>query len=292
MQFGQLPSLNNLKAFAAAAKYKSFKLAAEALNVTPTAISHQIKSLEAHLGVTLFERKIRAITLTEEGEKLATTALNIFAQLHTTICELATPNNLIRVSCCTSFATLWLAPRLPEFYQKHPNIQIEICANDQLIDITHTRQIDVAIRYGNRSSAKNDEVYLATEYLQAYCAANAVNNRSQTKPTLFVTQWQETPGLANLQWQAHFDKNDFKITSFTQEHYVLQATLAGQGIGLLSNIFSSTTVHQNWLLPMENLPKVAGYSYSLRLSRHAHNNHAARYFSEWMKNEMQPEATS
>ncbi|TMP40195.1 LysR family transcriptional regulator [Pseudoalteromonas citrea] len=286
MQFRQLPSLNNLKAFAAAAQYGSFKQAAEALNVTPTAISHQIKNLEDHLGVTLFERKVRAITLTEEGEKLAKTALSIFAQLHSTLSELTTPNNLVRVSCCTSFATLWLAPRLPEFYQQHPNIQIEICANDQLIDITQTRQIDVAIRYGNRPCAESDEIYLATEYLQVYCAANAVNTHSQTNQTLFVTQWQETPGLANIPWQAHFNKNDFKITSFTQEHYVLQATLAGQGIGLLSNILSSTTVQQHWLLPMENLPKVTGYSYSLRLSRHAKNNHAARYFSEWMKKAM------
>lgn len=158
---------------------------------------------------------------------------------------------------------------------------VKLCTNNQLINIIHTRQINVAIRYDNRPCAENDEIYLATEYLQAYCAANAANTYSQTNQTLFVTQFQ-----------ARFEINDFKITSFTQEHYVLQATLAGQGIGLLSNILSSITVQQPWLLPMENLPKVTGYSYSLRLSRHAKNNHAARYFSKWVKKAMQSEASS
>ena len=79
--YANLPSLNSLKTFDAAARLNSFKKAAEELHVTPTAISHQIKALEQALETLLFERKVRAVSLTKEGELLFRTTSNIFQQL-------------------------------------------------------------------------------------------------------------------------------------------------------------------------------------------------------------------
>jgi len=158
--FAQLPSLNNLKAFAAAAHFRSFKQAAAALHVTPTAISHQIKQLEQFLNVQLFERQVRQVVLTAQGQKLAATTERIFSDLSSTLTELSKPATQVTLSCCTSFATLWLAPRLADFQQRHPDIDVQILASDSLLDFRDVAQLDLALRYG---SAKRTVATSATQ---------------------------------------------------------------------------------------------------------------------------------
>lgn len=289
MDLTQLPSFNNLKAFAAAAKFGSFKRAANALNVTPTAISHQIKTLEDHLKVKLFDRKIRAISLTPEGQKLALTTQSIFNQLEATLSEIQSAHAHVRISCCTSFATLWLAPRLPEFQKAHPDIQIEICASDHTIDINNQRSIHLAIRYGLAAAENSEEIYLCTEMMRAYKSAN-VSHGDRQKDSLFVVNWQDNPDLENLPWQTYYDPTAFRITYFEQEQYVLQATLTGQGVGLLSDILCSASINQQWLLPIPSMPAFPGYSYSLRTSVHARNNRFVHIVRDWLVTKLsQPE---
>ncbi|WP_104400817.1 LysR family transcriptional regulator [Vibrio penaeicida] len=278
-----IPSLNHLRAFSLAAQYGSFKHAASVLNVTPTAISHQIRSLEAQLNVTLFERKVRAVTLTEEGKKLAQTTQNVFTQLEDTISDIQAPINRVTISCCTSFAALWLAPKLPELHAKRSDLEVEICASDRLVDFSNERRIDIAVRYGLPETMEEGEVLLGAERLGCYVPANPDDQRKNIPKTLFVTEWEDESYIPNVPWQKHFANSGLATQKFNQEQYVLQAALAGQGVALVSDVLSEVARKQKWLKQRSDLPSFEGYSYYLRVSPFSKDKHVVRYCVDWLQ---------
>jgi len=277
---GQLPPLNAIKTFAIAAQYLSFKQAAKVLNVTPTAISHQIKSLEALLNVTLFERRVRSIELTPEGEKLAETALSILNQLHLCLEDIKAPSNRVTISCCTSFASLWLAPRLTEFNERYPDVEVEICASNTLVELEHDRRIDIAIRYGLESSDPLEQL-LAQEQLACYARQDYLD-QLKGNPNLFVTEWEDD-FLANIAWRPYFEDLTYTARSFNQEQFALQAALAGQGYALISDVLVESTCQQGWLVEDKGMPQLSGYHYSYRLSPYTGDNHKVRIFAQWLE---------
>ena len=143
----------SLRAFEVASRLGSFKAAARELSVTPTAISHQVKRLETHLGLALFERLHRSLQLTPAGEVLAVEAQGAFLRLEQTLGNLklqgvmAGPESLT-VSAVPSFATKWLAPRLHGFQAAHARIGLRIVADEVLVDLRRDRIVDIAVRYG------------------------------------------------------------------------------------------------------------------------------------------------
>jgi len=145
----RLPPLTALRAFDAAARHMSFARAADELNVTPAALSFQIKSLEDHLGQPLFRRLNRAVELTEAGRTLAPGAADGFRTLsgawHSAqrLQDTATLN----VTAGPAFTSKWLAPRLYDFARAHPGIDLRFSANLRLMDFDRD-EVDVAIRFG------------------------------------------------------------------------------------------------------------------------------------------------
>jgi len=140
--------LNALRAFEAAARCRSFQDAAAQLFVTPAAVSHQVKRLEAYLGVRLFHRGHRAIELTGEGASLATSLGELFGLLDLALDRVAAPAAAdLRVSTVESFAAKWLAPRLHRFHHAHPELKLRIETGNEHADFVRDG-IDVAIRYG------------------------------------------------------------------------------------------------------------------------------------------------
>jgi LysR family transcriptional regulator, glycine cleavage system transcriptional activator len=145
----RLPSLNGLRAFEAAARHLSFTLAAAELNVTQTAISHQIKRLEQELGVRLFVRQNRALTLTPKAAEYLPGVRAAFNDL-----KLATDrllrredDHVLTVSTLASLAAKWLLPRLSTFQEAHPGVDVRITTSTSLIDFQRDN-VDAAIRYG------------------------------------------------------------------------------------------------------------------------------------------------
>lgn len=140
--------LNALRVFEAAARCLSFQSAAERLFVTPAAISHQVKRLEAYLGVQLFQRGHRAVELTREGEVLAASLAELFGGLELALDRaMAATVADLRVSTLESFAAKWLAPRLHRFHREHPELRVRIETGNEHADFVRDG-IDVAIRYG------------------------------------------------------------------------------------------------------------------------------------------------
>lgn len=145
----RLPSLNGLRAFEAAARHLSFTRAALELNVTQTAISHQIGRLEAELGIKLFVRQTRALALTPEAKDYLPGVRAAFQDLRLATERLARKDNdhVLTVSTLTSFAAKWLMPRLSQFQQANPKIDVRVTTSTTLVDFVRDG-VDVAVRHG------------------------------------------------------------------------------------------------------------------------------------------------
>ncbi|MCK1547413.1 transcriptional regulator GcvA [Bradyrhizobium sp. 147] len=145
----RLPSLNGLRAFEAAARHLSFTLAATELNVTQTAISHQIRRLEEELGIRLFVRQNRALTLTPEARDYLPGVRAAFNDLRLATDRLLRKDDdkVLTVSTLASLAAKWLLPRLTDFQEQHPGIDVRITTSTSLVDFQRD-DVDAAIRYG------------------------------------------------------------------------------------------------------------------------------------------------
>lgn len=145
----RLPPLNALRAFEAAARHLSFTRAAEELHVTQTAISHQIRGLEEHLGIRLFRRFARGLVLTEEAQLFLPPVRDAFEQIAGATARLAKEQTggVLTVSILPSFAAKWLVPRIGRFRTAHPEIDLRISASTALVDFARD-DVDVAIRCG------------------------------------------------------------------------------------------------------------------------------------------------
>ena len=145
----RLPSLNGLRAFEAAARHLSFTRAASELNVTQTAISHQIRRLEQELGVRLFVRQNRALELTAEARDYLPGIRAAFNDLRLATDRLLRrdDDHVLTISTLASLAAKWLLPRLATFQEAHPGIDVRITTSTALVDF-RTGDVDAAIRYG------------------------------------------------------------------------------------------------------------------------------------------------
>ena len=145
----RLPPLNALRCFDVAAKHLSFTKAAAELNVTHSAVSHQIKALEEWLGVPLFRRINRGLVLTDAGQAYLKPVRDSFERLGeaTRRLRVRERSGPLTVSVMPSFAAKWLVPRLRRFRERHPDIDVRISADSNLIDFAR-EDVDICIRYG------------------------------------------------------------------------------------------------------------------------------------------------
>jgi LysR family glycine cleavage system transcriptional activator len=144
----ELPSLSSLRAFSHAAETLSFRDAAEHLHVSPSAVSRQIQSLEAHLGVALFRRLNPGLELTPAGKRYLKTVIRVLGELERAQAGLALPRSgPLRVSALQSFTENWLIPHLSGFERAHPGIELQVEATLRYADFDRD-PVDVAIRFG------------------------------------------------------------------------------------------------------------------------------------------------
>ena len=141
--------LHGLKAFESAARHHSFARAAEELCVTPAAVSQQVRQLEERLGVALFRRLPRGLALTDEGHRLWPVVLRCFGELQDEVARLkdGAPKHVLTLGVVSSFAVLWLMPRLADFHARHPDIELRLLGHHNRVDLA-TEGWDAAIRFG------------------------------------------------------------------------------------------------------------------------------------------------
>ncbi|MCV2403606.1 LysR family transcriptional regulator [Marinomonas sp. C2222] len=290
--FQNLPNLNAIRVFEAAARLNSFKDAADELNVTPTAISHQIRSLEDKLQTRLFERKTRSVSLTNEGKLLASSANESLRSLLSTINQLTVTPNTLTISTTNSFAAMWLVPNLEGFQQQHPNIKILIRAEESLIDIEHDSRVDMVIRYGKPPTGNLGVIPLIEDKIGFFATPEYWKKHTKTPSgsVFFSTKWKNT-NLPNLGIEGHL-KNTIntqelpELRYFDDENQTVQATLSGQGIGILSKLSVGMPLDNAWLTQGSNeMSKVfSGLYYYLVIPTRQQANSTALLFKAWLCN--------
>lgn len=167
----RLPSLNGLRAFEAAARHLSFTLAASELNVTQTAISHQIKRLEDEIGLKLFVRKNRTLALTPAARDYLPGVRTAFQDLRFATERLMRrdDDHVLAVSTLASLAAKWLLPRLAGFQREHPEIDVRLSTSTALVDFVRD-DVDAAIRFGRGPFPGLRADWLMTGELMPVCS--------------------------------------------------------------------------------------------------------------------------
>jgi LysR family glycine cleavage system transcriptional activator len=178
----RLPSLNGLRAFEAAARHLSFTQAASELNVTQTAISHQIRRLEEELGIRLFIRKNRALALTPKARDYLPGVRAAFNDLRLATDRLLRKDDdhVLTVSTLASLAAKWLLPRLTAFQEAHPGIDVRITTSTALVDFKGG-DVDAAIRYGRGNWQGMRADWLMADDFFPVCSPALLNSKRPLK---------------------------------------------------------------------------------------------------------------
>jgi LysR family glycine cleavage system transcriptional activator len=240
----RLPPLNALRAFEAAARHLSFTKAAAELHVTQAAISHQIRTLEEHLGVPLFQRRNKAVLLTEAGQLCLPGVRDGFARLAEAIESVRAleSTNILGVTMPPSLAAKWLVPRLEGFRSANPEIEVRIDASTQLVDFAR-ESIDVGIRYGGGSYAGlTAEPLFETEAFPVCSPQLRKGPRALRTPQ--DLKWHT---LLHTDWLARGDEPDWRMwllaagvrdvdwargPKFNDGAVAIQAAIEGHGVAL------------------------------------------------------------
>ncbi|MCG9771300.1 transcriptional regulator GcvA [Pseudoalteromonas piscicida] len=241
----RVPPLNALKAFEAAARHLSFTKAAEELYVTQAAVSHQIKILEEHLGLKLFLRKNRSLLLTEEGQGYYLDIKDIFSQLIDATEKLLArgAKGSLTVSLTPSFAIQWLVPRLSNFNELHPEIDVRIKAQDH-DDNSLTDDVDVAIYYGRGNWNGVQTHKLHTEYFVPLCSPFLLTGPkplNQPSDLAHHTLLHDTTRRAWKAWMKTAGVRNVAVNTgpiFSHSSMVLQAAIHGQGVALGNSVLA------------------------------------------------------
>lgn len=257
----RLPPMSALRAFEAVARLGSFRLAAAELHVTPTAVSHQIRSLEVYCGQSLFRRRPRPLALTEAGGRLFPVirdGLDLFAAAIERARAPGAEAGQLRVSTTNAFAARCLVPLLPDWYRENPAVELEIIGTDEVIDL-RGGLADVALRYARDMPRDGVAVELARDRFYVVAAPSLLGPDG-------AKSWRQLPRIA-YEWlpgdtQAPtWERWDMVARTrphraqrialrFREELHAIEAVVAGQGVAICSDLLIRKELSAGTLVPL------------------------------------------
>ncbi|MEJ1975361.1 MAG: LysR family transcriptional regulator [Acetobacteraceae bacterium] len=233
-----IPPLAALRAFEAAARLGGFARAASALNVSTSAISHQIRSLEASLGVRLLDRSTGTggVQVTEAGARLLPAAGDALSLLEAACAEIRGTRRRLTVSANPPFSAMWLARRLAEFSSRHPETPLNALMQDGEPDFARYG-IDLAVVNVPESALRPDDVVLLREEVFPVCSPelHAFASKAVCKCRLLQEAHENSPELGWQSWSERFGlPGDFetKIVRYSSFSQVMGAAIGGAGLAL------------------------------------------------------------
>jgi len=264
---------DKLKIFYAVAEAGSFTSATINLNLSQSAISRQIQSLEDDLKVKLFERHARGLTLTENGEYVFKTAHDVISKLKEVETSIADkknkPSGKLTVTTFVSFGTTWLTPRIQEFMKLNPEIEIELIFDDKELDLS-TRQADIGIwsrrpKQLNYIQKKlidiNYHIYGSAKYLEEY---SHPKNPSELVKHKFISYGRGTPSpVFNPDWALKLGGKDSKkikpVMKVNSVYGLLLAVQSGVGLAALPDYITASVPNIIRVLPKIEGPKTEAH---------------------------------
>lgn len=291
-RYYDLPSLTALAVFEATARHLSFRLAACELNVTPGAVSRQIKVLEEELGLPLFLRGATGVSLTNAGDDLYGVLASSFSRASEVVRELkrGDPSRNVTIACTDAFATLWLIPRMADFWSRHPDIAVDHMISDNPRDFRRG-EVDLRIRYGdgawpdeNAELLFGDTIYPVAGKGFAARHAGAENEALWRLPLLHVdwvdpewSDWDEVLRRANIA------RGPLRGRRFGKFSVALQAAQADQGLAVGWSRLVRDHVADGRLVKFSDLEVPAPGGYYLTWNEKRAMSPAAQTLREWLR---------
>lgn len=272
------PNLKSLKVFCTVARRLNFRLAAEELHVTRGAVAQQIRQLEEDLGVTLFNRLRRGLSLTPKAEAY----YNVLKEALQTIDEatriVSATSNKVIVTMTPSMAGKWLLPRLSDFEQQYPDIDLQVVTSDNLNNFD-SEGIDIGIRYGNPLTEKslltehlislNLIAVCSPDYAKKHCGQYLIDHLQSTyqvsDPTQFVID--RLIQDKNVYWESWLESMQLpqakRVLVLNQTSLAIDAAIGGKGITLAASILVRDHLSRGELVALWEHTKLDNQGYYL-----------------------------
>jgi DNA-binding transcriptional LysR family regulator len=295
-----LPPLDLVRGFEAAARRLSFTQAAQELFVTQSAVSRQVQALEEFLGVKLFERRHKALELTEAGQAYYRAAAAALAELRAATQRLreSTRGHVLTVTTTVSFASIWLVPRLGRFRQAHPGIDVRIAATHLVVDMER-EGIDLAIRDVPSGRAPAGSVRLVGERLCPVAspdylreATASLERPEDLRRHVMLTLHDPQGRWPWLAWAAWLEANGVTdlvpggTLTYDQYDQVVNAALHGQGVALGRMSIVESLVEEGRLVALFGKRMQVPRALHAIYAPGAENRPEARAFVDWLRREI------
>lgn len=295
----RLPPLNALKSFEAAARRGSFQAAAEELFVTPSAVSHQLKALEAFLEMELFIRQPRKITLTQAGEDYFHSVQKALMEIDRSTQRLISTHQSgeLHLSMAPAFLTRWLLPRISGFYKANPDIKLELSSTAGLVDFDRS-ETDMAVYFGN-GSWPGVEIHFLRHYQHSpVCNPSLLEGQPINEPEdilnhtlLHVTKrlddwsrWFQKAGVTYKESKQGMNLSSGALTAV--------ASINGLGVALADVGFVSEELSSGKLIAPIDISVESNKSFYLVYQKNRAMTYAMKAFQVWLMNEMSKDVMS
>ena len=292
----RLPPLHALHCFEAVARHLSVKHAAAELHISSAAVSQQIAKLEEVLDIALFGKNGRAMELTAAGEQYFLGISPAFRQIEASTRQLTTEasTQILTLSCTTGFAMQFLLPRLPRFYDAHPDIDIRISSTNRLVDFARD-DVDFAVRHGQGNYPGLQTELLIDDGLQPVCSPRLLSRsgrRKQIKSLIEIEPltllhdehrldwklWLEASGNQQIEWN--------QGPLFVDSNGAIEAAIRGHGVALARKIMVQDEIKNGHLvMPLKTAVKTS-LAYYLVYPAISLERKAAVIFRKWLCQEI------
>lgn len=286
----KIPSIEALIAFEAAARHLSFTRSADELALTQSAVGRQVALLEEYLGVALFNRVKKRLSLTEVGQLYAKQVReNLERMERDTLAAMAHRNagGLLELAVIPTFATRWLIPRLAQFYEQHEDIVVNLTTRAEPFLFTDT-PFDAAIHFGDPVWPGSIARYLFGEEMTAVCSPRLMNGRATLAPhdlSNFTLLHQSARPDAWRQWLAQAGVHEadcMKGQRYELFSMLVEAARAGLGIALVPRFLASHELATGELVCPCDLPLRSDKGYYLVYPEHKQNSPWLQAFESWL----------
>ena len=292
-----MPPLDLLVGFESAARHLSFTKAGEELFLTQSAVSRQIKELEDQLGVALFQRRHRALALTEAGHQFYAAAAQALSTMRSATERLRaqTGRKALAVTTTHSFAALWLIPRLAGFTRDHPGVDVRITADIKMVDLERDG-MDLALRHGPAALAGPGAIRLFGEKVFPVCSPKLLKKTPLQKPADLknhVLLSYDDPDVRHpwLHWKTWLEVErlvDLKpagTLSFSGYEQIIPAAVAGHGVALGRSPLVKDLLSDGQLVAPFKSQADPARAYFAIVSKNAASRPEVADFVEWLKQE-------
>jgi LysR family glycine cleavage system transcriptional activator len=285
-----IPDLAVLQAFESAARHGSFTQAAAELSLTQSAVSRQIKTLEAQLGTNLFERVRQRVILSAAGHKLLPRVRQLLRQSESMVINArasVSAETVLSVASLPTFGSRWLVPRLPDFLRKHPGTVLNIASRSEPFDF-EVEDFDIAIHYGQPVWAHATCTYLCSETVVPVASPGLLAER----PIAAIGDIERMP-LVHLatrpeMWAEWFEKNGldwndaYRGNRFDQFAMVIEAATLGVGMALVPDYLIEGEIETGRLVVVFDRPLATENNYYVVLPEGKQESPIGRAFQAWL----------